>query len=103
MRVKGVFFQKVQCIFKSLNLQKKIFQKTILNMKFKILANNSKALMAGNLNFKLRIVFLDFSFWRFGDLKKRITLSEKKPPLVLATLWYMNYYLLSKNTLSERM
>ena len=40
-------------------------------------------LLAGNLNFKLRIVFWNIFFWRFGDLKKRITLSEKKPPLQL--------------------
>ena len=35
----------------------------------------------GNLNFKLRIVFWNIFFWRFGNLKKRIALSEKKPPL----------------------
>ena len=34
--------------------------------------------MAGNLNFKLRIVFWNIFFWRF---EKRITLSKKKPPL----------------------
>ena len=34
-------------------------------MKFKFPSNNSKALLAGTLNFKSRIVF-----WRFGDLKK---------------------------------
>ena len=42
------------------NLQiskKKIFQNTILNLKFKFIANNSKVLLAWNLNFKLRIVF----------------------------------------------
>ena len=38
-------------------------------------------LWAGNLNFKLRIVFWNIFFWRF---EKQITLSEKKPPLVLA-------------------
>ena len=35
-------------------------------------------LLAGNLNFKLRIVFWNIFFWRF---EKRIALSEKKPPL----------------------
>ena len=37
--------------------KKKIFQKTILSLKFKFPANNSKVLLAGNINFKLRIVF----------------------------------------------
>ena len=59
---KGGFFQKVQ----SPNLQKNIFQKTILNLKFKFQAQDS---------------FLEYFFWRFGDLKKRIARSEKKPPL----------------------
>ena len=30
---------------------------------------------------------MEYFFWRFGDLKKRIALSEKKPPLAkLATI-----------------
>ena len=29
------------------------------------------------------IVFWNIFFWRFGDFKKRIALSEKKPPLTL--------------------
>ena len=62
------------------NLQKKIFQKTILNLKFKFPTNNSKVFLEGNLNFKLRIVFWNIFFWRF---EKRISLSEKKAPLAL--------------------
>jgi hypothetical protein len=64
--LKGSFFRKVRCVFKSPNLQKKIFQKAILNLKFKFPANNNKVLLAGNLNFKLRIVFWNIFF---GDLE----------------------------------
>ena len=80
--VKGGFFSESAIrFFKSPNLQKKIFQKTILNLKFKISAHNIILLWAGILNFKSRIVFWNIFFGIFGDLKKRITLSEKKPPL----------------------
>ena len=54
--------------FKYPNLQKKIFQKTILNLKFKFPTKNTSLLLARNLNFKLRIVFLEYFFleiWRF--------------------------------------
>ena len=73
-----LFFRKCDVFFKS---PKKIFQKTSLNLKSKFPANNSKVLLAGNLNFKLRIDFWNFFFeiWRS---EKRIALSEKKPPLV---------------------
>ena len=52
-----------------LNRELTVFQKTILNLKFKIPAHNSTMLKVGILSFKFRIVF-----WRF---EKRITLSEK--------------------------
>ena len=64
---KGVFFSEKAMCFS--NLQKSIFQKTILNLKFKFPANNSKVLLAGYLNFELRIVFWNIFFLRFGDLK----------------------------------
>ena len=38
-------------------------------------------LWAGILNFKFKIVFWNIFFSRFGDLKKQIAHSEKKPPL----------------------
>ena len=63
---KGVFFRKCDVFFKSPNFQKNIFQKTILNLKFKFQSQDS---------------FLEYfssEIWRF---EKRITLSEKKPPL----------------------
>ena len=54
-------FQKVQFLFQS---SKEILKKTILNLKFKLQAQDS---------------FLEYFY--FGDLKKRISLSEKKPTL----------------------
>ena len=68
--------------FLNLQISKKKIEKTILNLKFKFPAKNTLLLLARNLNFKLRIVFWIFflEIWRF---EKRITLSEKKPPLVV--------------------
>ena len=64
---KGSFFQKVRFVFLDLQIsKKKIFQKTILSLKFKFPANNTLLLMAGNLNFKFRIAFWNIFF---GDLK----------------------------------
>ena len=65
----GFFSESVIRFFRSPNLKKEIFQKTILNLKFKFPAKNTLLLLAGNLNFKLRIVFWNIFFWRFGDLK----------------------------------
>ena len=71
------FFSESVIRFPNIQIsKKKIFQKTILDMKFKIPAYNSIVLWAGILNFKCRIVFWNLFFWRFG-----ITLSEEKPPL----------------------
>ena len=63
----GFFSESAIRFFKSPNLQKKIFQKTILSLKFKFPANNILLLLVGNLNFKLRIVFWNiyFEIWRF--------------------------------------
>ena len=79
--LKVAFFQKVRFGFQTSKSPKKIFQKTILNLKFEIPAHNSIMLWARILNFKSRIVFwiLFLEIWRF---EKRIALSEKKPPLV---------------------
>ena len=64
--VKGGFFQKVWFVFQISKSSKKYSKKTILNLKFKFPANNTLLLMAGNLNFKFRIVF---GIYFFGDLK----------------------------------
>mgnify|MGYP007048365776 CR=1 FL=1 len=74
-------FQKVRFVFQISQYPKKIFQKTILNLKFKIPAHNIILLWAGILNFKFRIVFWNIFFWEIGRFEKQITLSEKKPPL----------------------
>ena len=75
-----LFFRKCDVFFRSPNLKKIYIPKTILSWKFIFPANYSILLLAGNLNFKLRIVFGIFFFeiWRS---KKHIALSEKKPPL----------------------
>ena len=67
--------------FSNLQISKKKFQKTILNLKFKFPAYNTLLLLAGNLNFKFRIVFWNISFLEIWRFEKRIALSEKKPPL----------------------
>ena len=78
---RGAFFQFIfwwipychsKCSFFSvsamcfLNLQTKVFQKAILNLKFRFPCNNSKVLLAWHLNFKLRIIFWNIFF---GDLE----------------------------------
>ena len=64
--LKVAFFRKGVSFFRSPNLEKNILQKTILSLKFKFPANNTLLLLAGNLNFKLRIVFWNIFFLRFG-------------------------------------
>ena len=56
--LKVAFFQKV-IPFSNLPISKKkeIFQKTILDLKFKIPGHNRIMLWAGILNFKFRMVF----------------------------------------------
>ena len=76
------FFSERAMFFQiSKSREKKIFQKTILSLKFKFLANNSKVLLAEKLNFKLRIVFWNISFFEIWRSEKRIALSEKKKHL----------------------
>ena len=67
------FFRKCNSFFKSPNLQK-----TILNLKFKFSANTTLLWLAGNLDFKLRIVFWNIFFWRFGDLKNESNFLKKR-------------------------
>ena len=81
LSLKVAFFRKCDSYFRSPDLKKKIFQKTILNLKLKISAHNIILFWSGILNFKFKIVFWNIFFSRFEDLKKRIALSEKKPPL----------------------
>ena len=66
----GFFSESAIRFFKSPNLRKNIFQKSILSLKFKFPPNDTLLLLAGNLNFKFKIVFWNIYFWRFGDLKK---------------------------------
>ena len=64
--LKVAFFRKCDSFFRSPNLKKNIFQKTILSLKFKFHANNTLLLFAKNLNIKFRIVFWNIFF---GDLE----------------------------------
>ena len=64
--LKVAFFQKVRFIQPP---KKTILQKTILNFKFKISAQNSIMLWAGFSNFELKIALWNIFFSRFGDLK----------------------------------
>ena len=52
-----------------------------MNLKSKIPAHSSIMLWAVILNFKFRIVFLEYFHLEIGRFEKRIALSKKKPPL----------------------
>ena len=65
---KGGFFSEGGIRFS--NLQHKIFQKTILNLKFKFPAKKHFTVIGGKLKFQAQDSFLEYLFLRFGDLKK---------------------------------
>ena len=74
---KGGLFSESAIHFSNLPISKeKIFQKTILNLKFKFPTNNSEVLLAGNFNFKLRIDFWNIFFLEIWRFEKWIALSE---------------------------
>ena len=65
---KGSFFQKVRFVFLDLQIsKKKNIPKYYPELEIKSPTNYSILLLAGNLNFKLRIVFWNIFF--FGDLQ----------------------------------
>ena len=68
----GFFFRECDVFFKP---PKKLFQRTILNLKFKFPTNYNMLLLAGNLNFIFRIVFLEYFY--FGDLKNESNFLKK--------------------------
>ena len=71
--LKVTFFQKVRCVFQISKFQKKIFRKTILSLKFEFVVY--VLFLAGNLNFKLRIVFRNtYVFLEILRFEKRIKL-----------------------------
>ena len=84
-KIKVAFFQKVRFIFQISKFQKKMFQKTILSLKFKFPANYTLLLLAGNLNFKFRIVFLEYFLG--GDLKNTLYFLEAS---ILDSTWYQD-------------
>ena len=77
--LRWLFFRKCDAFFKSPNLQKKIFRKAILSLKFKFPAKLQYTVIGGKFKFQVQDSFLEYFFWRF---KKHIALSEKTPPLV---------------------
>ena len=79
--IKGGFFsESVIRFFKSPNLQKKYSKILSWTWNLNFPSKNTLLLLAGNLNFKFRIVFWNF-FLEVWIFEKRIALSEKKPPL----------------------
>ena len=67
---KGGFFQKVRWIFfRSPNLKKKYSKKLSWAWNLNFPPITVYCNWRENLNFKLRIVFWNNFFWRFGDLK----------------------------------
>ena len=75
--LKVAFFRKFDSFFKSPNLQEKIFQKTTLNLKFKLPDKNTLLLLVGNLDFKLRIVFWNILFGVLEIWKMNHTFGKK--------------------------
>ena len=102
--------------FKSPNLKKEMFQKTILNLKFKFPPNNALLLLAENLDFKLRIVFGIFlfgdleiwktnhSFWKKATFRKGLALLTIKeclhPKPWYQTMYYTNRVQIQKRRIS---
>ena len=85
---RGGFFSESAMCFSNLQISKKKYsKKTILNLKFKFPTNNSKVLLAGNLNFKLRIVFWNIFFWDLEIWKMNRTFWKKPPLTVKQNAW----------------
>ena len=71
----GFFFIKYDSFFKSPNLKKKIFQKSILNLKYK----TSPIILlgqGGNFKFQVQDSFLEYFF--LGDLNNELHFLKKK-------------------------
>ena len=74
---KGGIFQRVRFVFQISQSSKKLFQKTILKLKFKIPAHNIILFWAGILNFKFRIVFWNIFFGGWEIWKTNPTFWKK--------------------------
>ena len=91
---KGGFFSESSIHFLDLQIsKKKLFQKTILSLKFKFPANYSILLLAGNLNFKLRIVFWNIFFWDLEIQKTHHTFWKKR---------FLTFHTVSRNMSDNR-
>ena len=69
-RYRWLLFRKFDSFFWSPNLQKKLFQKTILSLKFKFSRQLQYTVIGGKFKFQAQDSFLEYFFLRFGDLKK---------------------------------
>ena len=82
-RYKGGFFSESAIP----NLEKKIFQKTILHLTYKIPSQTKQYyVMGGNFKFQVQDSFFGIFFFKIWRSKKRIALSGKKPSLKFADL-----------------
>ena len=85
------FFRKFNSFFQISESPKENIPKTILNLKFKIPAQNILLFWAGILNFKFRIVFLEYflgdleiwktnsSFWKKNTFNSPVLFHKKSP------------------------
>ena len=83
--LKVAFYQKVRFVFQISKSPKKIFQKTILNLKFKTPTHNIILLLVEILYFKFRLVFWNIFLGRMGDLKKESHFLKKNPLFMAKT------------------
>ena len=82
--LKGGFFSEKAICFSNLLISKiKDIQKNYPELEIWICC---LLLLAGNLNFKFRIVFWNIFIFEIGRFEKHIALSEKKPPLKMSSL-----------------
>ena len=83
MHDKGGFFSESAICFSDLQIsKKKIFQKTILSLKFKFPTNNTLLLLVEKFKFQVQDSFLEYIFSEIWRFEKHIALSEKKAPLI---------------------
>ena len=89
---KGAFFSESEIRFSNFPISQKNYSKK-LSWAWNL--NKLFTDMGGNFQFQAQDSFLEYFFWKIGKFEKRISLSEKKPLLELATLWYLQWLLSS--------
>ena len=85
LELKVAFFQKVQFVFLDLQIsKKKNIPKNYLELKIQNSRPYHNTVFGGNSKFQVQDSFLEYFFFKIWRSKKRISLSEKKPPLVIS-------------------